>query len=145
MGNTTEQTAQPLPLPHQRISVPSDANLVQVTRTLEANGVPVISLADACAACETPCDLGGFGSFPTKFDVDLESQMNGSTKPYFRQVNVRFAQQTISLFPSCFYGSCERDSFVFVFPDRIHKFEREHAYFENVLGDYINWCLQLGT
>jgi len=121
MGNTTEQTAQPLPLPHQRISVPSDANLVQVTRTLEANGVPVISLADACAACETPCDLGGFGSFPTKFDVDLESQMNGSTKPYFRQVNVRSAQQMLISFPSCFLWELRaRSFFFFVFPDRIH-------------------------
>lgn len=60
----------------------SDA-LKTAVRTLKETGLSVVPLADACAACDDPCDLG---SFPRKFDVDLESEMLGSTKGYRRQV-----------------------------------------------------------
>lgn len=88
MGNTTTERTTPhaqISYQQKRISIPSDANLIQVSRTLEVNGIPIVSLEDACVTCQVPCELG---SFPNKFDVDLESQMNGSTKPYFRQVNI---------------------------------------------------------
>lgn len=105
MGNTTtSELTTPQPLTQRRVSVPSDADLAEVARTLNANGIPVVSLADACAACEAPCDLG---TFPSKFDVDLESQMNGTTKPYFRQVNVIPGLDFIS---SCIYEVHEQTS-----------------------------------
>ncbi|KAF8076150.1 multicopper oxidase-domain-containing protein [Lyophyllum atratum] len=50
---------------------------------LEAAAVPVTT-AD-CRSCSDPCELG-HESYPDRFDVDRDSQMLGSVKPYRRQV-----------------------------------------------------------
>ncbi|KAI5123431.1 hypothetical protein M0805_006136 [Coniferiporia weirii] len=52
-------------------------------RELEEAGVPVTD-AD-CRACADPCDQG-HEDFARRFDVDLETEMRGSVKPYRRQV-----------------------------------------------------------
>ncbi|KAG5654476.1 hypothetical protein H0H81_001975 [Sphagnurus paluster] len=50
---------------------------------LEASNVPVTT-AD-CRNCSDPCEEG-HESYPGRFDVDRETQMLGSIKPYRRQV-----------------------------------------------------------
>ncbi|PPQ74734.1 hypothetical protein CVT24_003862 [Panaeolus cyanescens] len=52
-------------------------------RTLRASEVPVTS-AD-CRACSDPCDLD-HEAYPRRFDVDMDTQMLGSVKPYNRQI-----------------------------------------------------------
>lgn len=89
------------------VTLPGTASLSEVSSTLESNGVAVISLSDACAGCarhgpdgncpsdeeeEEEFDLG---SYPRKFDVDMESQLSGTTKPYARQVRL-FGLEDIS-------------------------------------------------
>ncbi|KIP07026.1 hypothetical protein PHLGIDRAFT_433946 [Phlebiopsis gigantea 11061_1 CR5-6] len=51
--------------------------------TLEEAAVPVSR--DDCRACADPCDVG-HDDYPSKFDVDMETEMLGSMKPYRRQV-----------------------------------------------------------
>lgn len=70
-------------------------------RSLRASDVPV-STAD-CRACADPCDLGqsstgylitlvltssitGHEAYPRRFDIDMDTNMLGSVKPYHRQV-----------------------------------------------------------
>ncbi|KLO11261.1 hypothetical protein SCHPADRAFT_999075 [Schizopora paradoxa] len=55
----------------------------EATQELEAAGVPVA--ADSCRYCADPCDEG-HEDYGTRFDVDMESVMRGSVKPYQRQV-----------------------------------------------------------
>ncbi|KZT12554.1 uncharacterized protein LAESUDRAFT_808148 [Laetiporus sulphureus 93-53] len=50
---------------------------------LKAADIPV-SDAD-CRTCGIPCDAG-HDEYPSRFDVDMESQMLGSVKPYHRQL-----------------------------------------------------------
>lgn len=50
---------------------------------LQASSVPV-TMAD-CRTCLDPCEEG-HESYPNRFDVDKDSQMLGSIKPYRRQV-----------------------------------------------------------
>lgn len=50
---------------------------------LKAAAVPV-SEAD-CRGCADPCDEG-HDEYPSRFDVDMETQMLGSIKPYSRQL-----------------------------------------------------------
>ncbi|KAF7433289.1 hypothetical protein PC9H_005239 [Pleurotus ostreatus] len=50
---------------------------------LEASSIPV-STAD-CRTCQDPCDEGHL-SYGRRFDVDMETQLLGSIKPYRRQV-----------------------------------------------------------
>lgn len=52
--------------------------------TLKASDVPV-SLAD-CRSCSDPCDLGHHEAYPRRFDIDMDTQMLGSVKPYHRQI-----------------------------------------------------------
>ncbi|PPQ95474.1 hypothetical protein CVT26_008502 [Gymnopilus dilepis] len=52
-------------------------------RTLRASDVPVTT-AD-CRACADPCDLG-HEAYPRRFDIDMDTQMLGSVKPYHRQI-----------------------------------------------------------
>ncbi|KAF8974602.1 Sucrase/ferredoxin-like-domain-containing protein [Flammula alnicola] len=52
-------------------------------RSLRASAVPV-STAD-CRACADPCDLG-HEAYPRRFDIDMDTQMLGSVKPYHRQI-----------------------------------------------------------
>lgn len=89
------------------VTLPGTASLSEVSSTLESNGVPVISLSDACAGCarhgpdgDCPSDEEeeefDLGSYPRKFDVDMESQLSGTTKPYARQV--RFICRAYSLY-----------------------------------------------
>ncbi|KIM45829.1 hypothetical protein M413DRAFT_440875 [Hebeloma cylindrosporum] len=52
-------------------------------RTLRASAVPV-STAD-CRACADPCDLG-HEAYPRRFDVDMDTNMLGTVKPYHRQI-----------------------------------------------------------
>ncbi|KAH9482609.1 Altered inheritance of mitochondria protein 32 [Psilocybe cubensis] len=63
-------------------------------KTLRASDVPVTT-AD-CRACADPCDLeekltwlalhAGHEAYPRRFDIDMDTQMLGSVKPYHRQV-----------------------------------------------------------
>ncbi|CCL99435.1 uncharacterized protein FIBRA_01453 [Fibroporia radiculosa] len=50
---------------------------------LQAASIPV-SEAD-CRNCANPCDQG-HDEYPSRFDVDMETQMLGSVKPYARQL-----------------------------------------------------------
>ncbi|TFK43173.1 Sucrase/ferredoxin-like-domain-containing protein [Crucibulum laeve] len=50
---------------------------------LLASAVPV-SPAD-CRSCSDPCDVG-HEQYPSRFDVDMDTQMLGSVKPYHRQI-----------------------------------------------------------
>jgi len=50
---------------------------------LRASEVPV-SGAD-CRTCSDPCDLG-HEAYPSRFDIDMDTQMLGSVKPYHRQI-----------------------------------------------------------
>ncbi|KAF8901720.1 Sucrase/ferredoxin-like-domain-containing protein [Gymnopilus junonius] len=52
-------------------------------KTLRASDVPVTT-AD-CRACADPCDLG-HEAYPRRFDIDMDTQMLGSVKPYHRQI-----------------------------------------------------------
>lgn len=90
MGNIEDSSTQPTS-PHP----PPSSTLITTIRTLQETGLSVVPLADACAACEDPCDLG---SYPRKFDIDFESEMLGSTKGYARQVRSCF----LSVFRSFF-------------------------------------------
>jgi hypothetical protein len=40
---------------------------------------------DPCRGCADPCDEG-HDEYPARFDVDMETQLLGSVKPYARQV-----------------------------------------------------------
>lgn len=81
------------------ITLAGSASLSDISSTLESNGVPTISLVDACAGCAHSDDCNGdgheeheefeLGSYPNKFDIDFESQLGGTTKPYGRQVSAR--------------------------------------------------------
>ncbi|GJE84120.1 sucrase ferredoxin [Phanerochaete sordida] len=53
------------------------------TANLEEANVPVSR--DECRACADPCDLG-HEDYPSRFEVDMETEMLGSMKPYRRQV-----------------------------------------------------------
>jgi len=55
----------------------------QAFSELQAADVPV-STAD-CRNCADPCDEG-HEEYPKKFDIDFETEMRGSVKPYRRQV-----------------------------------------------------------
>ncbi|KAF9449893.1 hypothetical protein P691DRAFT_666473 [Macrolepiota fuliginosa MF-IS2] len=59
------------------------AEVEEVCGQLRASSVPVSS-AD-CRSCSDPCDLG-HDAYPSRFDVDWETQMLGSVKPYNRQI-----------------------------------------------------------
>ncbi|KAK7044800.1 Sucrase/ferredoxin-like-domain-containing protein [Favolaschia claudopus] len=52
---------------------------------LDAAGVPVSS-AD-CRTCADPCQ-DGHGEYPSRFTVDMETQMLGSVRPFCRQIMV---------------------------------------------------------
>ncbi|KAG2013927.1 hypothetical protein CC2G_010789 [Coprinopsis cinerea AmutBmut pab1-1] len=52
--------------------------------TLRAVDVPVSS-AD-CRSCSDPCDLGHHDAYPRRFDIDMDTQMLGTVKPYHRQI-----------------------------------------------------------
>jgi hypothetical protein len=52
---------------------------------LQTGGVPV-SL-DSCRYCSDPCE-DGHDDYPNKFDVDTESQLIGTVKPYNLQVHI---------------------------------------------------------
>ncbi|TFK76138.1 hypothetical protein BDN72DRAFT_786551, partial [Pluteus cervinus] len=54
-----------------------------VRQQLEASAVPV-SAAD-CRTCPNPCDEG-HEAYPRRFDIDMQTSMLGSVKPYRRQV-----------------------------------------------------------
>ncbi|KAF8897308.1 Sucrase/ferredoxin-like-domain-containing protein [Infundibulicybe gibba] len=60
-----------------------ELNTNVIHNQLEASAVPV-STVD-CRSCPNPCDEG-HESYPNRFDVDMETQMLGSVKPYHRQV-----------------------------------------------------------
>ncbi|GAA5873051.1 hypothetical protein JCM3774_000323 [Rhodotorula dairenensis] len=59
-----------------------------LVEALRAANVPLEAYADACAACDEPCDDPEDLAYPSGFDVDLESQMLGELKPYGRQIIV---------------------------------------------------------
>ncbi|XP_006459893.1 hypothetical protein AGABI2DRAFT_184400 [Agaricus bisporus var. bisporus H97] len=59
------------------------AETEEVCTQLRASSVPV-STAD-CRSCTDPCDLG-HDAYPTRFEVDWESQMLGSVVAYNRQI-----------------------------------------------------------
>ncbi|KAL1667587.1 Sucrase/ferredoxin-like-domain-containing protein [Schizophyllum commune] len=61
-----------------------DTNEDNITHQLEAASVPVAADA-ACRSCADPCDAG-HEEYPSKFDVDMETRMLGSVKPYRRMV-----------------------------------------------------------
>ncbi|CAE6462348.1 unnamed protein product [Rhizoctonia solani] len=68
------------------MSEAADAPILSVEQLgskLDSAGVPFT--LDACRACADPCDLG-HDEWPSRFDVDLSSDMLGSVKPYGRQV-----------------------------------------------------------
>ncbi|KAJ3500059.1 hypothetical protein NLJ89_g9958 [Agrocybe chaxingu] len=50
---------------------------------LRASDVPVTT-AD-CRTCSDPCDLG-HDAYPRRFDIDMDTDMLGSVKPYHRQI-----------------------------------------------------------
>ncbi|KAH6914840.1 Sucrase/ferredoxin-like-domain-containing protein [Coprinopsis sp. MPI-PUGE-AT-0042] len=52
--------------------------------TLKSVDVP-ISSAD-CRSCSDPCDLGHHDAYPRRFDIDMDTDMLGSIKPYHRQI-----------------------------------------------------------
>lgn len=56
---------------------------------LDASDVPVTS-AD-CRTCSNPCDQG-HDNYPSRFNVDYNSQLLGTVKPYRRQVLVSTGQ-----------------------------------------------------
>lgn len=56
---------------------------------LKEGQVPVSE--DPCRACADPCDEG-HDEYPARFDVDMETQMLGSMKPYARQVRLIYAK-----------------------------------------------------
>lgn len=58
-------------------------NMDTTTANLEEANVPVSR--DSCRACADPCDLG-HDDYPSRFEVDMETEMLGSMKPYRRQV-----------------------------------------------------------
>ncbi|THV05512.1 hypothetical protein K435DRAFT_961259 [Dendrothele bispora CBS 962.96] len=60
-----------------------DTSIESITAHLDQTGVP-ISDAD-CRTCPNPCDQG-HESYPTRFNVDMESLMLGSVRPYHRQI-----------------------------------------------------------
>ncbi|KXN87889.1 Altered inheritance of mitochondria protein 32 [Leucoagaricus sp. SymC.cos] len=59
------------------------ADTEEVCSQLRASSVPVSS-AD-CRSCSDPCDLG-HDAYPSRFEVDWETQMLGSVPPYNRQI-----------------------------------------------------------
>ncbi|BGP52473.1 hypothetical protein JCM8202_000119 [Rhodotorula sphaerocarpa] len=59
-----------------------------LVEALRAAHVPLESFAEACAACDEPCDADDDLAYPSGFDVDMESQMLGEMKPYARQILV---------------------------------------------------------
>lgn len=60
-----------------------DPETEELCGQLRASSVPV-SAAD-CRTCSDPCDLG-HDAYPSRFDIDWESQMLGTVKPYNRQI-----------------------------------------------------------
>ncbi|TRM68346.1 Sucrase/ferredoxin-like-domain-containing protein [Schizophyllum amplum] len=61
-----------------------DTNKSHIAHELEEGSVPIDAEA-ACRSCADPCDAG-HDEYPSKFDVDMETRMLGSVKPYRRQV-----------------------------------------------------------
>ncbi|KAG0664055.1 hypothetical protein C6P46_001916 [Rhodotorula mucilaginosa] len=60
-----------------------------LVEALRRANVPLEAYADACAACDEPCDDDHDDlAYPSGFEVDLESQMLGELKPYGRQIIV---------------------------------------------------------
>ncbi|TFK27062.1 hypothetical protein FA15DRAFT_587075 [Coprinopsis marcescibilis] len=55
-----------------------------ICSTLTSLDVPVSS-AD-CRSCSDPCDLGHHDPFPKRFQIDWDSEMLGTVKPYHRQI-----------------------------------------------------------
>jgi len=62
------------------------SHLEKTTEQLEQSHVPVSD--DPCRTCTNPCELGHM-DYPTRFNVDLTSEMLGSLKPYQRQVRLQ--------------------------------------------------------
>ncbi|KAJ7247873.1 Sucrase/ferredoxin-like-domain-containing protein [Mycena haematopus] len=56
-----------------------------IRNRLTSSGVPV-SPAD-CRTCSDPCE-DGHGDYPSRFNVDMETQMLGSVRPFRRQIMV---------------------------------------------------------
>ncbi|KAG7097267.1 hypothetical protein E1B28_004633 [Marasmius oreades] len=60
-----------------------DTSVESIYAQLESGGVPIADVD--CRSCSDPCDEG-HDPYPARFDVDMESQMLGSVKPYHRQI-----------------------------------------------------------
>ncbi|KAJ7045912.1 Sucrase/ferredoxin-like-domain-containing protein [Mycena alexandri] len=60
-----------------------ELNPDNIRAQLDASAVPV-SYAD-CRTCADPCE-DGHGEYPTRFTVDMETQMLGSVDPFARQI-----------------------------------------------------------
>ncbi|KAK1228900.1 hypothetical protein PQX77_008058 [Marasmius sp. AFHP31] len=60
-----------------------DTDPDSISMKLELGGVPITD-AD-CRSCPDPCDEG-HEPYPSRFDVDMETQMLGTVKPYHRQI-----------------------------------------------------------
>ncbi|KAJ7170251.1 Sucrase/ferredoxin-like-domain-containing protein [Mycena crocata] len=60
-----------------------DLNPDHIRDQLSLSGVPV-STAD-CRTCSNPCE-DGHDDYPTRFTVDMETQMLGSVRPFRRQI-----------------------------------------------------------
>ncbi|KAJ7858730.1 Sucrase/ferredoxin-like-domain-containing protein [Mycena leptocephala] len=62
-----------------------ELNTDNIRTKLSASAVPV-SAAD-CRTCSDPCEAG-HGDYPTRFKVDMETQMLGSVRPFRRQIHI---------------------------------------------------------
>ncbi|KAK7060322.1 hypothetical protein VNI00_001087 [Paramarasmius palmivorus] len=60
-----------------------DTSVDSIKAQLGQGGIPITE-AD-CRSCSDPCEEG-HEPYPGRFDVDMETQMLGSVKPYHRQV-----------------------------------------------------------
>lgn len=60
-----------------------NTDMDSTTALLQEACIPVST--DDCRACADPCDQG-HEEYSSRFDVDMETQMLGSVKPYRRQV-----------------------------------------------------------
>lgn len=71
-------------LPSSAMTVIPPAPSSQALEALRSNQVPLESLSEACSGCsvEASDDVEGY---PKGFDVDMDSDMLGSVKPYGRE------------------------------------------------------------
>ncbi|KAJ7778146.1 Sucrase/ferredoxin-like-domain-containing protein [Mycena metata] len=60
-----------------------ELNADNISARISASAVPVSS--EACRTCSDPCE-DGHGEYPSRFTVDMETQMLGSVRPFNRQV-----------------------------------------------------------